>query len=393
MVIEMLRKLIKADASQKASLMPVIFVMSKSKSSSVLYECASSIVQLTTAPSAIKVAVQSFLTLLTDTNDNNVKVIVLDNLLDLRKKYSKILEDYMIDVLSIMRDDSAISHEVSQKVLELTTSLVSPRNVKEVILFLEKEIARACKMEDSVNTTNQYRYLLIKSISEITQQYPETTPAVLAPLIDNFLKFDGKSTFPSLETILFIREVIEVHPEHRSTIFTKICNVFGQIKAHLVIRVALWIIGEYAESLPEVTQAFNTVKKNVGSLPIYQEHEQPETKQESNQPKIITKTVILPDGSYGTQTIVLDDSSKSQHNQDECSYLHLRNALVTSEDDYLSSCLAVTLTKLTVKAKKNLSLTFKAMSIDSILIICAMLKERQHSVKEMLLQKRMHKTD
>lgn len=376
MVIEMLRKLIKTDASQKASLMPVIFVMSKSKSSSVLYECASSIVQLTTAPSAIKVAVQSFLSLLTDTNDNNVKVIVLDNLLDLRKRYSKILEDYMIDVLSVMRDDSAISHEVSEKVLELTTSLVSPRNVKEVILFLEKEIARACKMEDSVNTTNQYRYLLIKSIAEITQQYPETTPAVLAPLIDNFLKFDGKSTFPSLETILFIREVIEVHPEHRATIFAKICNVFGQIKAHLVIRVALWIIGEYAESLPEVTQAFNTVKKNVGSLPIFQEQEQPETKQETNQPKIVTKTVILPDGSYGTQTIVLDDASKSRHNQDECSYLQLRNALVTSEDDYLSSCLAVTLTKLTVKAKKNLSLTFKAMSIDSILIICAMLKER-----------------
>lgn len=137
--------------------------------------------------------------------------------------------------------------------LELTTSLVSLRNVKEVILFLEKEIARACKMEDSVNTTNQYRYLLIKSISEITQQYPETTPAVLTPLIDNFLKFDGKSTFPSLETILFIREVIEVHPEHRATIFSKICNVFSQIKSHLVIRVALWIIGEYAESLSEVT--------------------------------------------------------------------------------------------------------------------------------------------
>lgn len=57
MVIEMLRKLIKSDASMKSSLLPVIFMMSKSKSSSVLYECASSIVQLTTAPSAIKIAI------------------------------------------------------------------------------------------------------------------------------------------------------------------------------------------------------------------------------------------------------------------------------------------------------------------------------------------------
>jgi hypothetical protein len=90
--------------------------------------------------------------LLTDSNDNNVKVIVLDNLLDLRNRYSKVLEDYMIDILSVMRDE--ISYEISQKVLELTTSLVSPRNIKEVIIFLEKEISRAYKMEDSSNSTN-----------------------------------------------------------------------------------------------------------------------------------------------------------------------------------------------------------------------------------------------
>jgi coatomer subunit beta len=57
MVIEMLRKLIKTDPTMKSSLMPVIFLMSKSKSSSVLFECASTITQLTTAPSAIKVAI------------------------------------------------------------------------------------------------------------------------------------------------------------------------------------------------------------------------------------------------------------------------------------------------------------------------------------------------
>jgi len=44
MVIEMLRKLIRADPAMKSSLLPVIFMMSKSKSSSVLYECASTIV-------------------------------------------------------------------------------------------------------------------------------------------------------------------------------------------------------------------------------------------------------------------------------------------------------------------------------------------------------------
>jgi len=62
----------------------------------------------------------------------------------------------------------------------------------------------------------------------------------------SFLRFEGKSTFTSLETILFIREVIEVNPEHRPSIFASICQSFGEIRSHLVIRVALWILGEYA---------------------------------------------------------------------------------------------------------------------------------------------------
>lgn len=89
----------------------------------------------------------------------------------------------------------------------------------------------------------------------------------------------------------------------------------------------------------------------------------------------------MPDGSYGTQTIVVDDEASrtaaAAQIQDECAYLPLRSALVNTEDDYLASCLAVTLTKLTIKAKRNLSLTFKSMSVDSILIICALLKEHQ----------------
>lgn len=43
MVIEMVRKLIKTDSSMKSKLMPVVFLMSKSKSDSVLFECASTI--------------------------------------------------------------------------------------------------------------------------------------------------------------------------------------------------------------------------------------------------------------------------------------------------------------------------------------------------------------
>ena len=71
---------------------------------------------------------------------------------------------------------------------------------------------------------------------------------------------------------------------------------------------------------------------------------------------------------------MLDETTKVSENDE--SYLQLRNALIASEDDFLQSSLSVTLSKLTVKAKKNLSMSYKAMSVDTILIICAMLKQR-----------------
>ena len=93
--------------------MNAIFMMSNSKSSSVLFECANTITHLTTAPGAIKIAINSYLNLMHATNDNNVKIIVLDKILSLRKHYpknpkngvlghfAKVLEDfdYTTDIL------------------------------------------------------------------------------------------------------------------------------------------------------------------------------------------------------------------------------------------------------------------------------------------------------
>ena len=54
----------------------------------------------------------------------------------------------------------------------------------------------------------------------------------------------------------------------------------------------------------------------MGSLPIYQKPSEEEGQEEDKEeeaketgPKVITKTVVLPDGSYGTQTIVVDDEA------------------------------------------------------------------------------------
>jgi len=85
-----------------------------------------------------------------DQNDNNVKMVILNKIIDLKKRYSKILQDYMPDILNIIREDTVQSVEINQKVLELVTDLINVRNVKEVGVFLNKEILKAKKLNDNV---------------------------------------------------------------------------------------------------------------------------------------------------------------------------------------------------------------------------------------------------
>ena len=82
---------------------------------------------------------------------------------------------------------------------------------------------------------------------------------MIAPLMDSFLMFEKKGSMASLETIIFIREVIEVYPNHRQSILEKLYSLLDDIKNHLVLRVAVWIIGEYSMSQQEVDQAFESL--------------------------------------------------------------------------------------------------------------------------------------
>ena len=313
----------------------------------------------------------------------------------MKKKYSKLLEEYMNDILNIIREDTVQSVEINQKVLELVTDLANQRNVKEVGAFLENEIFKAKKMTDSAiekkspeekkqdksevthSSTNEYRYLLIKCVNKITQIHPETIPAMITPLMDSFLMFEKKGSMASLETIIFIREVIEVYPEHRQAIVGKLYSLMDDIKNNLVLRVAVWIVGEYSISQDEVDQAFGSIKKNIGSLPIFSaniEEEKKETAKEEG-PRIITKTIILPDGSYGTETINLDEKASKGLDQSGEDSIPLRKSLRESEDNFLASCVGISLTKLAIKSKKNLNIKkFNRMSVESSLIICALLK-------------------
>ena len=69
-----------------------------------------------------------------------------------------------------------------------------------------------------------------------------------------------------------------------------------------------------------------------------------------------------------------DPAKKAKMNAEEDNY-PLRKSLL--DDDYMASCLAITLTKLAIKAKKCLSKVANQLTVDALLILCAMLKAKK----------------
>jgi coatomer subunit beta len=392
-VIEVLRKMCRGDPTQKPRLMNAIFIIAQSNSPSVLYETANSITQLTSSPSAIKVALQAYLTLLSEQNDNNVKLIVINKIIELKDRYSKLLQDCIVEILSVVKNSS--SHEIRRRALDLATDLINLQNKSDVISFLEKEIRFASKdLDEKEKSTHEYRKFIIQKVNDLTIQFPDTIPSILQALLSNFLCLSqSKLEDSALESAIFVREVMESHGEFRKDVADSIRNNLFEIRSSKALRVLLWCLGEYSESGEDLTKSFDTIMENIGSIPLTSSAKERELLkqnkttqsqvEEETKERTITKTVILPDGSYGTETVVIDDKTKSNrvdlHNEHETKF-PLRE-FIEGEEFFLCGILGLSMLKIILKTKKKMQKSFKKMAVDTLIFLCSYLRIHQENKK------------
>ena len=179
-----------------------------SSSHAVKYESAAALMNLSAAPTAVKGAAAStwppwvffslvfntmrcemawvssaaascYVNLVLKESDNNVKLIVLDRINELRQKHGRVLDDLVMDILRVLSRYTSLpgphrglvtappkrnrlllaTHtracacarcrlrspdlEVRRKCIRIALEMVSSRNVNDVIAFLKKELARA----------------------------------------------------------------------------------------------------------------------------------------------------------------------------------------------------------------------------------------------------------
>jgi len=356
-VLELVRKVCRASPVHKGRYLRIVFNLAQSTSMAVSYDCAYSLVSLSSSPVAVHQATTAYVTLLTEQSDNNVKLIVLDRLQEVQKHHKTVMEGMVMDV---MRALACPSLDVRKKVMDICLgSLVSPRNIGDVVGLLKKEVVKTVGAEShGVEGNLEYRRILIRALHACTAQYAEHAGSVMFLLID-FLAEDDQST--ATEVIMFLRELIATYPELRASILRRLSDNIGDVSQSRVLRGCLWLFGEYCEDEEIILTVVEALLEAVRPLPLVAEDPNKKaalkdatgaTKTEDKAPKFTTRTVVLADGTYGTENVYESNPAAAEEvGAKDTKKKTAMKTLLLGGDFLLSAMFGVALTKLCLKAQ------------------------------------------
>eukprot|EP01104_Vermistella_antarctica_P008860 TRINITY_DN2254_c0_g1_i1.p1 TRINITY_DN2254_c0_g1~~TRINITY_DN2254_c0_g1_i1.p1 ORF type:complete len:988 (+),score=320.12 TRINITY_DN2254_c0_g1_i1:123-3086(+) len=402
-VIDLVKK-VAANSTDRSRYVRCVISLLDSKSPAVQFDAAGALVQLSGHPTAVKAATSTYISLLVDQFDNNVKLIALDRLFSIKLKHGKVISELVMDVLKAL---SCRNLDIKQKTLEFALDLVTPRNIDEVIQVLKKEVNSTQALGDSESC--QYRQMLVKAIHSCAVRFPDVASNVCVVLLD----FVGDSNVASaIDVIRFLREVVEKYPALRSDIAKKLLETMDQIRAAKVFRAALWIVGEYSTTTAEIDEAVTTIKEMIGSTPLYVDEDEEAQKEKELQngadptasgvggktaanlvdevdqaidaaaaAKSKTARMVLPDGTYATQSSFVDPTQDQASIKKTASNMAQRvpplRALLLSGDFFLASVVSSTLTKLVLKLKERGSVgqaVLNRLSAEVLLVMTGILR-------------------
>eukprot|EP00850_Spirogloea_muscicola_P011156 SM000068S20588 [mRNA] locus=s68:311782:317687:- [translate_table: standard] len=353
-VLELVKKVCRTTPSEKGKYIKIILSLLGSSSAAVVYECAVTLVTLSSAPTAVRAAANCYCQLLLSQSDNNVKLIVLDRLQELKANHREVMVEMIMDVLRAL---SSPNMDIRRKTLDIALDLITPRNIDEVVLTLKKEVVKTQNKELEKN--GEYRQMLVQAIHSCAIKFPDVASSVVHLLMD-FL--GDTNTASALDVVFFVREIIETNPKLRESIMTRLLDTFYQIRSSRVCSCALWIIGEYCQSRTEVEQGIGTVKQSLGDLPFFvaaeEVQEDTAVKPAGAAPGVTAvpapvvtskRPAILADGTYATQSAAVEIAIAAPTVVASAGSSANLRALLLTGDFFLGSVTATTLTKLVLR--------------------------------------------
>ncbi|KAJ2792956.1 coatomer subunit beta, partial [Coemansia helicoidea] len=353
-VVDLIRRVARDFAADKALFVRCIFELLGSQANAVKYEAATTLVALSGSPAAVKAAAGCYIALATKVADNNVRITVLERLDQLRARHEGIIDDLVMDLLSVL---SAPDLDVRRKALAIVMKLTSRRNVGDIVAMLKQELAKSVADAGEYDKTSEYRVLLIQTIHSCAVQFPEVAASVVELFLDSIAELGASS---ATDAIVFVREVAEKFPALRPAIIDRLVASFLQLRAGKVMRGALWILGEYAASPDEIREVWAKLREAIGELPLLAAEQREldaasagaaaEGAEKPSAPATASASRrVLPDGTYATES-----SLTARAAADSATSLGLDakpplRAVLLRGDFFTGTVLASTLTKLVLR--------------------------------------------
>ncbi|KAK6836550.1 Coatomer subunit beta [Apiospora arundinis] len=352
--LEFIRKDAVQNSQNKARYLRLIFDLLEAGASTVVYEAASSLTALTSNPVAVKAAAAKFIELSIKEADNNVKLIVLDRVDQLRQKNEGILDDLIMEILRVL---SSPDIDVRRKALSIALEMVASKNVEEVVLLLKKELSKTVDQEYEKNA--EYRQLLIQSIHQCAIKFSEVAASVVDLLMDFIADFSNAS---AVDVINFVKEVVEKFPKLRPSIVERLVATLGEVRAGKVYRGIVWIIGEYSLEEKDIRDAWRGIRASLGEIPILASEQRlldqgDDEKKEDEQVNGHSKPSapsgsrkVLADGTYATETALTSSAAAAAKLEAvKAAQKPPLRQLILDGDYYLATVLSATLTKLVMR--------------------------------------------
>ncbi|KAI0882974.1 Coatomer, beta subunit [Annulohypoxylon maeteangense] len=353
--LEFIRKDAVQNSQHKARYLRLIFDLLEAGASTVVYEAASSLTALTSNPVAVKAAAAKFIELSIKEADNNVKLIVLDRVDQLRQKNEGVLDDLVMEILRALTSPDI---DVRRKALTIALEMVSSKNVEEVILLLKKELSKTVDQEYEKNA--EYRQLLIHSIHQCAIKFSEVAASVVDLLMDFIADFSNSS---AVDVISFVKEVVEKFPKLRPSIVARLVETLSEVRAGKVYRGIIWIIGEYSLEEKDIRDAWKRIRASLGEIPILaseqrlldnvdgdEEKEKEQVNGHSKPAAPSGSRRVLADGTYATETALTSSSAAAAKLEAvKAAQKPPLRQLILEGDYYLAAVLSATLTKLVMR--------------------------------------------
>ena len=354
-IVENLRKLNKIFPQKSSNFIHLLLELSVHKSHSVLFEIGSLLLEISSNPNVVSSAVNILCSLLHEERDNNTLIIILKKLYNIKNRHGEILQEQILTFANLINLNYAV--ELRNLSFKLIDELITESTITQVFDKFMNIFTQLNSVNES-EFTIELKSSMLKCMLKNIIKFPKIDKMYILFVLEKNITFkkDKLFVYSQISTIKQLFTVYNKSEDENSILILnemlkKIIKLFEEIDQYEIMETCIWILANYSKDVPLLQQSFDLILKNLGDLNFeFLEEELTLEKMDSDiinndsAKRTVTKTVILPDGTYGTVTEILD--VKEIKKQKEFKYLR---KFILETSFYFSANLVSALTNIIFK--------------------------------------------